>query len=120
MPKVDHVQEFINNKKKREAAANKQAAGSINQQRVDRGKQKDEKAKEGKKKDASNAKKDTIEDKIERELYGEAMSNRGAGFSDVEDAQSVKPSLARKKQKKKKDTRDEDDDSGVFSDQGRK
>jgi len=48
------------------------------------------------------------------------MSNNGAGFSDIEDAQSVKPSMAKKKQKKKKDSSDDDDDSDLFSDQGHK
>jgi hypothetical protein len=67
-----------------------------------------------------NKKRDEIEDKIEKELYGDLLANNGgAGFSDIEDAQSVKPSMAKRKQKKK-DSSDDDDDSDVFSDQGRK
>jgi hypothetical protein len=70
--------------------------------------------KEGKKK------REEIEDKIERELYGDALSNKGAGFSDIEDAQSVKPSVVKRKPKKKDQTSDEDNESDLFSDNGRK
>ena len=48
------------------------------------------------------------------------MSNKGAGFSDIEDAQSVKPSMVKRKSKKKDQTSDEDNESDLFSDNGRK
>ena len=64
-----------------------------------------------------NKKQDEIEDKIETELYGDALSHKG-GYSDIEDAQSMKPSIAKRKMKKR-DSSDEDD-SDLFSDHCRK